>query len=102
MAHIIGRRRFETTDGSRNHLGLALLTLGEGWHNNHHYYMNSTNQGFFWWEIDMSYLILKALSKVGIVWDLRKPPKHILEGRPKREASPISPVEAAATVPKAA
>lgn len=84
FSHIFGKQRYTTTDDSRNNWFLAMLTMGEGWHNNHHYYMNSTNQGFFWWEVDMSYLILKALSTVGIVWDLRKPPKHILEGRPKR------------------
>lgn len=84
LSHIVGRRRYETEDDSKNNWVLAILTMGEGWHNNHHYYMNSTNQGFFWWEVDLSYMILRALAAVGIVWDLRKPPKHILEARPKR------------------
>ncbi len=78
LAHVIGRRRYVTTDTSRNSLVLALLTFGEGWHNNHHYYQSSANQGFFWWEIDISYYVLKALSVVGLVSDLRKPPAHVL------------------------
>src|ERR1041384_4738676 len=50
LPHMCGRRRFRTKDDSRNSWVLALLTLGEGWHNNHHYYKASTRQGFFWWE----------------------------------------------------
>jgi hypothetical protein len=60
LAHLLGRRRYETEDNSRNSLILALITLGEGWHNNHHRYMNATRQGFYWWEIDISYYLLKA------------------------------------------
>jgi stearoyl-CoA desaturase (delta-9 desaturase) len=79
LAHLIGSRRYKTTDDSRNNWALALLTMGEGWHNNHHHYMSSANQGFFWWEIDVSYYLLRGLSALGIVWDIRKPPKHILD-----------------------
>src|SRR5262249_44810174 len=61
----------------KNNWVLALVTCGEGWHNNHHYYQSTANQGFFWWEIDASYYTLKALSWLGVVWDLRTPPKHI-------------------------
>ena len=86
LSHVYGSRRYETTDTSRNNFWLALITMGEGWHNNHHYYQSTANQGFFWWEIDASYYILKAMSWVGLVWDLRKPPKHILEGGNKRAA----------------
>lgn len=78
LTHLFGRRRYVTTDTSRNSFVLALLTFGEGWHNNHHYYQSAANQGFFWWEIDMSYYILKALSLVGLVSDLRNPPEHVL------------------------
>jgi stearoyl-CoA desaturase (delta-9 desaturase) len=78
LAHLLGRRRYETTDDSRNHWLLALITLGEGWHNNHHHYQSSVNQGFFWWEIDVSYCVLRMLSWVGLVWDLRKPPRELL------------------------
>ncbi|MDB4930022.1 MAG: uncharacterized protein JWM10_2506 [Myxococcaceae bacterium] len=78
LAHVWGSRRYETTDTSRNNPLLALITLGEGWHNNHHHYMNSANQGFFWWEFDISYYTLRALALVGVVRDLRHPPAHVL------------------------
>lgn len=81
LAHQIGRRRYETGDTSGNSLFLALLTLGEGWHNNHHHYPGSVRQGFYWWEIDISYYILVALSWVGIVWDLRPVPDHVRNTR---------------------
>jgi stearoyl-CoA desaturase (Delta-9 desaturase) len=81
LMHLWGRRRYVTTDTSRNSLLLALLTMGEGWHNNHHYYQSSANQGFFWWEIDLSYYLLKLLSVLGLVHDLRKPPAHVLTRR---------------------
>lgn len=74
ICHIFGKRRYETGDESRNNFVVALLTLGEGWHNNHHHYQSSANQGFHWWEIDISYSILRLLSLFHIVWDLRKPP----------------------------
>ncbi len=81
LSHTWGSRRYETTDTSRNNFFLALITLGEGWHNNHHHYMNSANQGFFWWEVDVSYYVLRALSVVGLVRDLRTPPAHVLKPR---------------------
>ncbi len=80
LTHMFGRRRYVTQDDSRNSWILALLTLGEGWHNNHHYYKSSTRQGFFWWEIDISYYVLRLLAVLGIVWDLKEPPRHIVEG----------------------
>ena len=82
LAHIWGSRRYKTTDTSRNNFFLALITMGEGWHNNHHHYQSTANQGFFWWEVDFSYYILKVLSWFGVVWDLRTPPQHILDNRP--------------------
>jgi stearoyl-CoA desaturase (Delta-9 desaturase) len=78
LCHILGRRRFVTTDDSRNNLFVAVLTLGEGWHNNHHHYQSSANQGFFWWEIDVCYYMLKVLGFFGLVWGLRKPPVKVL------------------------
>lgn len=80
LMHVFGRRRYATTDTSRNSFLLALVTLGEGWHNNHHYYQSSTNQGFYWWEIDISYYTLRMLSWVGLVSGIRNPPRHVLEG----------------------
>jgi stearoyl-CoA desaturase (delta-9 desaturase) len=79
LSHVFGRRRYATSDTSRNSLLLALVTLGEGWHNNHHYYQSTANQGFFWWEIDVSYYVLRVLSWVGLARDLRTPPKHVLD-----------------------
>ena len=81
LAHRWGSRRFETKDDSRNNWLLALLTLGEGWHNNHHHYASSARQGFLWWEVDVSYYILKGLSAIGIVWDLRPVPARAMERR---------------------
>lgn len=73
LSHIFGKRRYLTTDTSRNNWLLALLTMGEGWHNNHHYHQNTANQGWFWWEVDLSFYALKALSWVGLVSALRLP-----------------------------
>lgn len=77
LAHLWGTRRFETSDRSRNNFLIALLTMGEGWHNNHHHYMSSARQGYTWWEIDFSFYLLKLLSLFGIVWDLRTYPAHL-------------------------
>ncbi len=79
LAHVMGRRRYATEDTSRNSALIALLTMGEGWHNNHHYYQASARQGFFWWEIDMSYYLLKLGSRLGIVHNLRTPPARVLD-----------------------
>jgi stearoyl-CoA desaturase (Delta-9 desaturase) len=79
LAHVWGNQRFKTSDQSRNNLFLALITLGEGWHNNHHRYMRSVRQGFYWWEIDLTYYALKGFEALGLIWELRLPPKEILE-----------------------
>jgi stearoyl-CoA desaturase (delta-9 desaturase) len=75
LAHLIGRRRYETDDDSRNSFLLAVATTGEGWHNNHHRYPSSARQGFRWWEIDVTYYVLWVLARLGIIWDLRRPPQ---------------------------
>ena len=77
LTHLWGRRRYRTSDTSRNSLALAIITLGEGWHNNHHYYQSSANQGFFWWEIDVSFYVLKVLSWLGLASGLRGVPEHV-------------------------
>jgi stearoyl-CoA desaturase (delta-9 desaturase) len=77
LAHVHGRKRYVTGDDSRNNWLLALLTMGEGWHNNHHAYQSSVRQGFRWWEVDMTFYILKALSLLGIVWNLKAPPEQV-------------------------
>ena len=76
LAHAFGRRRYETRDDSRNNFWLALITLGEGWHNNHHHYPASARQGFFWWEVDLTYYGLKLMESIGLVWDLRGVPEQ--------------------------
>jgi len=77
LAHVLGKRRFKTKDDSRNNWFISLITLGEGWHNNHHRFPSSERQGFYWWEFDLSHYILKILSWFNIVWDLRTPPERI-------------------------
>lgn len=79
LGHLWGSRRFNTRDESRNNFFLAILTLGEGWHNNHHRWAVSARQGFYWWQIDITYYILKMMNWVGIVRDLNPVPKHIIE-----------------------
>ena len=77
LCHVFGRRRYDTDDDSRNNAWLALLTFGEGWHNNHHHYPVSARQGFYWWEVDLTYYGLKVLQMLGLIWDLKPVPEHI-------------------------
>jgi stearoyl-CoA desaturase (delta-9 desaturase) len=84
LSHVFGGQRYRTGDTSRNNWLLALITLGEGWHNNHHFYPNAARQGFYWWEIDISYYILKALSWMGIIWDLKPVPVEARDHSPRR------------------
>lgn len=86
LAHVWGSRPYATADDSRNNALLALLTLGEGWHNNHHHSMSSARQGFLWWQLDMSYYVIRLLAVVGIVWDVREPrlaPRVPRRGKPE-------------------
>jgi stearoyl-CoA desaturase (delta-9 desaturase) len=78
LAHVHGKKRHVTGDDSRNNWLLALITMGEGWHNNHHAYQSSVRQGFKWWEIDPTYYVLRALSWLGVVWDMKAPPDAVL------------------------
>ncbi|HWB29172.1 MAG TPA: fatty acid desaturase [Vicinamibacterales bacterium] len=84
LAHIWGTRRFATPDESRNNFWLALVTLGEGWHNNHHYFMSATRQGIRWWEVDITYYVLKMLSWIRVTRDLR--PFRVLEAAEEHPA----------------
>ncbi len=79
LAHVMGRRRFNTGDDSRNSFVLALITLGEGWHNNHHRFMGAARQGFYWWEFDPTYYALKALSWTGLIWNLKSVPRSVYD-----------------------
>jgi len=74
LAHVLGSKRFKTRDESRNNFFLALITFGEGWHNNHHKFPDSARQGLHWWEVDFSYYGLWVLEKLGIIWDVNKGP----------------------------
>jgi stearoyl-CoA desaturase (delta-9 desaturase) len=73
LAHVQGTRRWETTDTSRNNWFIALVTMGEGWHNNHHHKAYVCRQGLKWWEVDVTYYILVALEKLHVVWDVKRP-----------------------------
>lgn len=79
LSHVLGKKRFTTKDNSRNNLFLALLTFGEGWHNNHHHYPATARQGFMWWEIDLTFYLLKLMEKLGIIWNVKGVPKSVLE-----------------------
>jgi stearoyl-CoA desaturase (delta-9 desaturase) len=80
VAHLWGSRRFDTPDDSRNNFALALLTLGEGWHNNHHKFMYACRQGICWWEVDVTYYLLRMLSGLGVARDLRSIRMPMAEG----------------------
>jgi stearoyl-CoA desaturase (delta-9 desaturase) len=100
LSHVFGSTRYPSNDDSKNNWLLALITGGEGWHNNHHYYQSTANQGFFWWEIDTSYYALRAMSLLGLVWDLRTPPKHVRDGVDgKRLSAASSRLSAPESVP---
>jgi stearoyl-CoA desaturase (delta-9 desaturase) len=77
LAHVWGSRRYATRDHSRNNWLIALLTLGEGWHNNHHHFPGSVKQGFYWWEIDLTYYGLRILAALGLIWNLKQVPVEV-------------------------
>jgi stearoyl-CoA desaturase (delta-9 desaturase) len=86
LAHMVGRRRYATSDDSRNSWLLAIATTGEGWHNNHHFYPSAARQGFRWWEVDVTFYVLWLLERGGIVWDLRRPPVSLVDAAPAAAA----------------
>jgi stearoyl-CoA desaturase (delta-9 desaturase) len=103
MTHVWGSRRYVTTDTSRNNMILALITLGEGWHNNHHYYQRATCQGFYWWEIDVTFYILKLMSWVGLAHGLHVPPERVRESNKIAQDNPdIGMIEAGLVQPMTA
>src|SRR5665811_753798 len=81
LAHVSGTKRYVTGDDSRNNWLLAVFTMGEGWHNNHHAFQSSVRQGFRWWEYDPTFYILKMLSWIGVVWNLKRPTPEVVENR---------------------
>ena len=89
LAHVHGKQRYVTGDDSRNNWLLALMTMGEGWHNNHHAWQRSVRQGFRWWEVDATYYILRGLSWIGLIWDLKLPPQTLVRGEQRLGARVI-------------
>jgi stearoyl-CoA desaturase (delta-9 desaturase) len=83
LAHLWGTRPYPTGDDSRNNALLAIVTFGEGWHNNHHWSPSSARQGFRWWQLDVTWLLLRLLARLGIVWDIRRGPGEA-QRRPDR------------------
>jgi fatty-acid desaturase len=77
VCHTRGRRRYATGDRSTNHPVLAVVLLGEGWHNNHHHYPGAARAGFFSGEVDGLYWMLRGLAHLGLVWNLREVPEHV-------------------------
>ncbi|MBI3817920.1 MAG: acyl-CoA desaturase [Planctomycetes bacterium] len=89
LMHIIGRRRFDTSDNSKNSLVLAIVTCGEGWHNNHHRHQHAAAQGFYWWQIDFAYYVIKVFNWLGVIRNVVEPTPEILaEGRRKIAVPP--------------
>jgi stearoyl-CoA desaturase (delta-9 desaturase) len=88
IAHVWGSRRYVTSDDSRNNLLLAIVTLGEGWHNNHHHDMRAARQGRLWWEVDVTYYVLRLAAALGIVWDLHPPTERRARLEPGPPPSP--------------
>jgi stearoyl-CoA desaturase (Delta-9 desaturase) len=95
LSHMFGTRRYDAGDDSTNNWLLAIVTMGEGWHNNHHHFMGSTRQGFYWWEYDVTYYILRLFQALGLVWDIKEPPARVYD--PARQL-PKAGVASAATV----
>jgi|SRR6516162_9074494 len=79
ICHVYGSVRYKTSDTSRNNVLFGIACLGEGWHNNHHHYSTSARIGFFWWEIDIAFYVLRLLEFLGVVWDLKQPTQRALE-----------------------
>jgi len=77
--HMFGSRRFETIDESRNNAFTAIFAVGEGWHNNHHRYQRSARNGFYWWEFDPTWYVIRLMQIVGLVWDVKTVPERIYE-----------------------
>jgi stearoyl-CoA desaturase (Delta-9 desaturase) len=92
--HMFGSRRFETVDESRNNVFTAVFAVGEGWHNNHHRYQRAARNGFYWWEFDPTWYVIRAMAALGLAWDVQAVPKRIYE-----EARVLKAKRAAATVP---
>jgi stearoyl-CoA desaturase (Delta-9 desaturase) len=91
--HMFGSRRFDTIDESRNNPLTAFFAVGEGWHNNHHRYQRAARNGFYWWEFDVTWYVIRAMQALGLVWDVQAVPSRIYEEaratRARRAASTV-------------
>ncbi len=76
---MFGSRRFETVDESRNNPLTAFFAAGEGWHNNHHRYQRAARNGFYWWELDLTWYTIRVMAALGLVWDIQWVPTRIYE-----------------------
>ncbi len=88
VCHVWGSHDYESNDHSTNNLVVALFSAGEGWHNNHHAFPTSARHGLKWWQIDLSWYLIKALSWVGLAWDIRTPPRKALEAKAAKKDAP--------------
>jgi stearoyl-CoA desaturase (Delta-9 desaturase) len=93
LTHLWGKQDYPSNDDSRNSFLIALITLGEGWHNNHHYYQSTVRQGFRWWQIDITYYGLWMMSKLGLIWNLKPVPAKVVADRGKLMDQHVRPVK---------
>jgi stearoyl-CoA desaturase (delta-9 desaturase) len=77
--HMFGSRRFDTRDESRNNALTAIFAAGEGWHNNHHRYQRAARNGFYWWELDPTWYVIRAMAALGLAWDLHAVPARVYD-----------------------
>ena len=98
--HMFGSRRFDTLDESRNNVVTAVVAAGEGWHNNHHRYQRAARNGFYWWELDPTWYVIRLMELAGLAWAVQRVPSRIykearaLKAR-RRARSVVSVVEVA-------
>ncbi len=98
VCHVFGTREFESSDHSTNNLPIALVSLGEGWHNNHHAFPTSARHGLRWWQFDSTYLIIKAMSYVGLASNVRVPNEAAMAAKLKKPGRMIQPNLGASSV----
>jgi len=87
--HMFGSRRFDTLDESRNNPLTAFFAVGEGWHNNHHRYQRAARNGFYWWEVDVTWYVIRLMSAVGLAWNVQGVPRRIYEEARVRHAGRV-------------
>ena len=92
--HMFGSRRFETLDESRNNVFTAVFAAGEGWHKNHHRFQRAARNGFYWYEVDVTWYVIRAMAAVGLIWDIQPVPQRIYD-----EARAVKARRAAQSVP---